>query len=427
MSIQRRADELVDLLRPDFVGNDGTASPSFVWVCAGDGTAAAPGFRFCADPDTGFYRPAANEIGIATLGTRRGIWNATGALILNDAAASTFMTGPGVTIQQGALDDEAIAVQSTDVAHGMTAIADTDTYLTLHKHQGTSGGALFSGFKDADGFAGGAAQLRGYLGEDADTTRTTAGRAIVEIAGYIRDAGTPTQIGNTNNQGGVFGVRTQRGGIGVTLLLVSEGVGTFFDGNILPFSHKLQNCGAPTRRWNVIYSGAADSVGTSRVFEIKKTCPVCGHKLLKGTGCLCILGEDRDYETAFCPDCGTVAMEELRHLPAVKLAERRPAPGITFIGFTAFLVSGNNHKVRADFQYGDGKSAQHNSTYLSEAEVASFLQMNESERAICLRALGQREWDALEETRLMEEICAATQTDFDLAGAALVGYDLQRL
>jgi len=30
MSIQRRNDELVDLLRPDFVGNDGTASPTFV-------------------------------------------------------------------------------------------------------------------------------------------------------------------------------------------------------------------------------------------------------------------------------------------------------------------------------------------------------------------------------------------------------------
>ena len=71
MSIQRRSDELVDLLRPDFVGNDGTASPSFTWVCVGDGTVAAPGFRFCADPDTGFYRPAANEIGIVTFGTER--------------------------------------------------------------------------------------------------------------------------------------------------------------------------------------------------------------------------------------------------------------------------------------------------------------------------------------------------------------------
>ena len=29
MSIQRRNSELVDLLRPDFVGNDGTASPTF--------------------------------------------------------------------------------------------------------------------------------------------------------------------------------------------------------------------------------------------------------------------------------------------------------------------------------------------------------------------------------------------------------------
>ena len=30
MSIQLRNDELVDILRPDFVGNDGTASPTFV-------------------------------------------------------------------------------------------------------------------------------------------------------------------------------------------------------------------------------------------------------------------------------------------------------------------------------------------------------------------------------------------------------------
>ena len=219
MSIQRRPDELVDLLRPDFVGNDGTASPSFVWVCAGFGTAAAPGFRFCADPDTGLYRPAANELGIATLGTRRGIWNATGALILNDAAASSFMTGPGVTIQQGAYDDEAIAIESTDVTHGMTDFADTDTYFALRKAAGTAGGANFGGFKDADGVGGAAVRVDGYLGENADTTKTTAGRAIVEVRGRIKSG---TGIGNTNADGNVFGVRTQRGGAAVTLLLVDE-------------------------------------------------------------------------------------------------------------------------------------------------------------------------------------------------------------
>jgi len=220
--VQRRNDELVEILRPDFVTNDGLATPSFLWACVADGTAVAPSFHFCADTDTGLYRPAANELGIATFGVRRGIWNATGALILNDAAASTFMTGPGVTIQQGALDDEAVAVQSSDVAHGMTAIADTDTYHRILKAEAAAGGVALDGFKDADGVAGAAAQLRGYLGEDANTTKTTAGRAIVEAIGYIRDAGTPTQVGNTNADGNVFGVRTRRGGVDVTLLLVDE-------------------------------------------------------------------------------------------------------------------------------------------------------------------------------------------------------------
>lgn len=219
MSIQRRNSELVDLLRPDFVGNDGTASPSFVWVCAGFGTAAAPGFRFCADPDTGFYRPAANEIGIATVGTRRGIWNATGAVILNDAAASSRMTGPGVTIQQGGYDDEAVAIQSTDVAHGVTSYADTDTYFQLLKQEAVAGGARLRGLKDADGGASVALALDGLLGLNVDTDKTVAGRAIVEVSGHIKSG---TGIGNTNADGNVFAVRTQRGGAQVTLILVDE-------------------------------------------------------------------------------------------------------------------------------------------------------------------------------------------------------------
>ena len=217
--VQRRNDELVEILRPDFVTNDGLATPSFAWTCVGDGAAATPSYHFCLDTDTGFYRPAANEIGIATLGTRRGIWNASGALILNDAAASTFMTGPGITIQQGGLDNEAAAAQSTDVAHGMTTLADTDTYYRLLKAEGAAGGVALDGFKDADGIAGAAAQLRGYLGENADTDKTTASRAIVEIIGYVKSG---TTIGNTNADGNVFGVRTHRGGVDVTLLLVDE-------------------------------------------------------------------------------------------------------------------------------------------------------------------------------------------------------------
>ena len=183
------------------------------------GTAANPSHTFTADPDTGLYRFAVNELGIATAGVHRAHWNATGAVILNDAAASSKMTGPGTTIQQGAFDDEAVAVQSTDVAHGITDFADTDTYYLVAKHEPTSGGAAIRGLKDADGFAGGAVLLSGLLGMNADTDKTAVGRAIVEVAGYIKSG---TGIGNTNADGNVFGIRTMRGGAVVTLLLVDE-------------------------------------------------------------------------------------------------------------------------------------------------------------------------------------------------------------
>ena len=193
------------------------------------GAVGAPGYTFTADPNTGHYNYAADELGVATGGAHRAHWNTTGAVILNDAAASSKMTGPGVTIQQGAYDDEAVAVKSTDVAHGITDFADTDTYFALQKDEPDSGGARFTGLKDADGTAAGALRLRGILGENVDTTKTTAGRAIVEVEGYIKSG---TGIGNTNADGNVFAVLTKRGGATVTLLLVDEDGDLWLDGTL---------------------------------------------------------------------------------------------------------------------------------------------------------------------------------------------------
>lgn len=61
--------------------------------------------------------------------------------------------------------------------------------------------------------------MEGLLGENADTTKTTAGRAIVEVVGRIKSG---TGVGDMNPDGNVFGIRTRRGGGNVTLLLVDE-------------------------------------------------------------------------------------------------------------------------------------------------------------------------------------------------------------
>lgn len=181
------------------------------------GTAANPSYTFTVDPDTGLYRFAANGLGIATGGVHRAHWNTSGALVVNDAAVSSRMTGPGVTINQGAFDDEAVALQSTDVNQPFTTIADSDTYGTLQKVSGANAGLRVSGFKE---LATTVLDLVGYGNGNADTTKTVNGRAIVEARGFVDDG--LGAVGNTNADGNVFGVRTQRGGAEVTLLLIDE-------------------------------------------------------------------------------------------------------------------------------------------------------------------------------------------------------------
>lgn len=144
-----------------------------------------------------------------------------GAVFINDTT-NTDMT-IGLTINQGANDDELLAGKSSDVAHGMTDFAETDSYFTVSKHSGVAGGALVRGYRDANDTANRALVLQGFLAEDADTDKTNAGVGIVNVGGFIRDAGDPADRGNTNSGGNVFSVRTLEGGGIVTLFIVGEG------------------------------------------------------------------------------------------------------------------------------------------------------------------------------------------------------------
>ena len=69
-----------------------------------------------------------------------------GALYINDTA-NAFMT-IGLTIQQGANDDEIIAFKSSDVAHGITSRTDTNTFGALTKVSAALGGLRFQGYSE---------------------------------------------------------------------------------------------------------------------------------------------------------------------------------------------------------------------------------------------------------------------------------------
>lgn len=62
--------------------------------------------------------------------------------------SNAFMT-VGLTINQGASGDEALALKSSTVAHGITSETETDTYAVFKKGISASGGLIIEGYSEA--------------------------------------------------------------------------------------------------------------------------------------------------------------------------------------------------------------------------------------------------------------------------------------
>ena len=81
---------------------------------------------------------------------------------INDASPE----GSGITINQGANDDIILSLKSSDVAHGVTTLAETDTFGLFKKSSGNKGGLKIQGFTDALGGDGGI-ELEGIINSDS--------------------------------------------------------------------------------------------------------------------------------------------------------------------------------------------------------------------------------------------------------------------
>lgn len=197
----------------------------------GLGTAATAASRLTlGDADTYIDHPAADQISVYAGGVHMAhfVEGATdyvnlpaGLLFLNETSNANM--AQGITINQGANDDEIVNCRSSDVG-GVYNAYETNTYLVAQKYEATSGGAQISGLKDSDGNNRGALLLRGFLAEAPDTTKTTAGRGVVEVWAHQTDGTDPV---NTAADGNLFMIGTRRGGGNVTVLLTDE------DGDLL--------------------------------------------------------------------------------------------------------------------------------------------------------------------------------------------------
>jgi hypothetical protein len=110
-------------------------------------------------------------------------------IIYIDETANAFMHR-GITINQGAQDDEVMAFKSSDVSHPGTDYTEADTFGNVKKAEGGSGGLAIQGFKDGDGAAGFALALAGRLGEAADTTKGTGAVGVVTLDASVTDGST---------------------------------------------------------------------------------------------------------------------------------------------------------------------------------------------------------------------------------------------
>ena len=99
---------------------------------------------------------------------------AEGLLSLSEDENSNMTTG--LNINQGASDDEIFALKSSDVAHGLTARTETDTFMAVKKYHADQGGALILGFNESIT----SVTLRGEAVAET-STRSTAAEAPVRI------------------------------------------------------------------------------------------------------------------------------------------------------------------------------------------------------------------------------------------------------
>jgi len=132
-----------------------------------------------------------------------------GRLLIGDNTIGTVdMDTAGLVINQAAGDKQILAFKSSDVVHGMTTVAETDTYGYIRKERSDNGGLHLTGLADT--------VMRGLLLEGIGTgydTNKTYGSADAEVVLKAwRKNGTGTQVLGSNGNmvtihDGVAGVR----------------------------------------------------------------------------------------------------------------------------------------------------------------------------------------------------------------------------
>jgi len=128
-----------------------------------------------------------------------GSTSVTTLAIVDDEIGTGGETAPdvgtgGLTLNQGASDNNILTCKSSDVAHGVTNYAEADTYFQIRKLTSTAGGAILRGWTEGEQ----AIQIFGAA-ESANTTKSTSGEGICAVTAYVRSGSDPVDPGSDAN------------------------------------------------------------------------------------------------------------------------------------------------------------------------------------------------------------------------------------
>ena len=109
------------------------------------------------------------QVNRLTVGANKVVLDVAGLIFINDTSNANMTQG--LTLNQGSSDNEIISLKSSDIAHGMTDVTETDTYGFVYKHSPGSGGMVVEGLSESS--SGLVLHGTGTSEETAKTTGTS--------------------------------------------------------------------------------------------------------------------------------------------------------------------------------------------------------------------------------------------------------------
>ena len=154
-----------------------------------------------------------------------------------DIGMSEILPDAKLCINQGAADDNILSFKSSDIAHGLIQVNETDTYTSMAKLNAAGGGLSLVGLTDGGETDGIGISLASYVRATANTSSTNAGRGLVEI-GAVQHNGS-NGFTNMAADGNALCLRTYIGSVTATQFIIKGNGDILYNGSAASYDGEI--------------------------------------------------------------------------------------------------------------------------------------------------------------------------------------------